>query len=1121
MGEQSGRLIFLSRGNGVSTANATTLVFSLLASIDIGAPVEIFSIESKLYCPMTVNMNITNPFDAPCSFKLTMSEIKPDLNMPAVSNTAEKATADHSVGQGGVQKGISLKKATMGAAATIRAAKIAGFTASALVGGAAMSEDPSKRLPTTFWCTASTVSLEPRATLVLPCQFLPFQLGEYSCTCLFSDETVGEFSCELRGQAVLPPPIEALMLVSESASSASKELQLPFRNPLFEKARQLVLDRSTSQREKMSQLWGREPMLRGPVVLQLSFSSPFFSSASGTVELVDNERRARGSRSQGGTAGASTVGSAVASAAGTPRGGASSSVSADANKLLVRFVPNEPGNYICELLLLSGLDVRIYDIVGSCTSPGMRAKLEFVAPARQLVRQEVPIVNGMDVDWTISAQIKGEEFRGPPNVKVAANSTGHYPIEFCPDWICKRDGELTLSNLNTGDKYYFSLNGTGEEPLAEKHLVVSCIARQPQALAFPVFNVSEKGENVTLTAQSDLIHVSGPSSIVLAARDNKSTVRGGGQTEMQDYVLTINPQTGGALQGSITFTAEDGRYLWYTIELDTAPPPAEKKLDICAPLRKVVAVEIPISNPAANDLEFNVFIRGDGLLGDETIAVPSGKSALYELLYSPLVAGMKEGSISFVNPIAGEFWYELQMTADEAVPVQLPLLHCSVGGKVTHTFTVSNPVGEELPLQLRCGNPRNFKVEGPRGAGLVLPPYGDAEATLTFIPSVLDCESSATLSLTHPKLGEWVYHARGIGHFPADHMPITEVTAPLGHTTSGTISFRNPFEDPLTLHMEMEQAEADPDGLSFELLARKPAHGLVVAPFNSMQLPFSYIARDMTEQHARLVVHATYKGKPLDWTFPIVGVAVSRPLQRPILISTPSRQPLFRELQLPIPGLQPHAVEEAFTYDLDVVEEDAEQLARSLIITPMQRSLGGGSLRISLDWRPLRPIRSSCALIVRKSSGGRWRYELALEAGDPEPDDVIHIEAAINKTSAVSFRLTNVFASETNFQAFFTSESPSVFTVAPVAGVLPRAGTPGNLFTVAYTPIEYGKPMRGMLVILSDEMQWSYEVRGAHPQYQAPVVSRDPNRLQQPAGSQGRGPRHGSQALRPVIPRQL
>jgi hypothetical protein len=199
----------------------------------------------------------------------------------------------------------------------------------------------------------------------------------------------------------------------------------------------------------------------------------------------------------------------------------------------------------------------------------------------------------------------------------------------------------------------------------------------------------------------------------------------------------------------------------------------------------------------------------------------------------------------------------------------------------------------------------------------------------------------------------------------------------------------------------------------------------------------------------------------------VIGVAVSRPLQKPIIVFTRARQPYARELLLPIPGLQSNTVEEAFTYDLDVSEEDADHLARTLTLTPMQRTLSGASLRISLDWRPLRPIRSSCALIVRKSSGGRWRYEIALEAGDPEPDDVIHIEAGINKTSAVSFRLANAFDSDANYQAFFTSDSPSVFTVTPVVGVLPRAGTPGTLFTVAYTPIEYGKPMRGMLVIVS------------------------------------------------------
>ena len=43
--------------------------------------------------------------------------------------------------------------------------------------------------------------------------------------------------------------------------------------------------------------------------------------------------------------------------------------------------------------------------------------------------------------------------------------------------------------------------------------------------------------------------------------------------------------------------------------------------------------------------------------------------------------------------------------------------------------------------------------------------------------------------------------------------------------------------------------------------------------------------------------------------------------------------------------------------------------------------------------------------------------------------------------------------------------------------------------------IEYGKPMRGTLVILSDEMQWSYEVRGSHPHYVQPAAVRDPSRL--------------------------
>ena len=101
---------------------------------------------------------------------------------------------------------------------------------------------------------------------------------------------------------------------------------------------------------------------------------------------------------------------------------------------------------------------------------------------------------------------------------------------------------------------------------------------------------------------------------------------------------------------------------------------------------------------------------------------------------------------------------------------------------------------------------------------------------------------------------------------------------------------------------------------------------------------------------------------------------------------------------------------------------------------------------------------------------------------------MITIEAPINKTAQVRFKLCNAFDEDAPFAAYFTPESPSVFTVSPAAGVLTRAGTAGTMFTISYTPVEYGKQVRGTLVVLTDEMQWSYEVRGKEPPYQVPNV---------------------------------
>ena len=117
---------------------------------------------------------------------------------------------------------------------------------------------------------------------------------------------------------------------------------------------------------------------------------------------------------------------------------------------------------------------------------------------------------------------------------------------------------------------------------------------------------------------------------------------------------------------------------------------------------------------------------------------------------------------------------------------------------------------------------------------------------------------------------------------------------------------------------------------------------------------------------------------------------------------------------------------------------------------------------------------------------GSKSKDIVLEAGEPQPDDVIVIEAPIHKTAQVQFKLCNAFDEDAPFQAYFSSESATVFNVTPGHGVLTRAGTAGTLFTVSYTPVEYGKPVKGRLIVLTEEMQWSYEVRGQHPHYEAP-----------------------------------
>merc|ERR1719229_2115676 len=131
-----------------------------------------------------------------------------------------------------------------------------------------------------------------------------------------------------------------------------------------------------------------------------------------------------------------------------------------------------------------------------------------------------------------------------------------------------------------------------------------------------------------------------------------------------------------------------------------------------------------------------------------------------------------------------------------------------------------------------------------------------------------------------------------------------------------------------------------------------------------------------------------------------------------------------------------------------------------------------------------------CKLVITRSSGGRWRFDLKLEATEPEVDDTISIQSPLNKPASVAFRLTNHSSVYAEFDAFFDAESAYEFTVQPTSGVLEPAGTKGTPFVITYKPTEYGKPVQGKLIIQTEDVYWSYLVKGTHPKYSAPVADK-------------------------------
>ena len=421
-----------------------------------------------------------------------------------------------------------------------------------------------------------------------------------------------------------------------------------------------------------------------------------------------------------------------------------------------------------------------------------------------------------------------------------------------------------------------------------------------------------------------------------------------------------------------------------------------------------------------------------------------------------------------------------------------------------------------------------------------------------YAPSSLEQLQDANLMISDPRgtVSDWVYTVSGRGDAPSIMEPVIVYSA-VNVRASATFSFRNPFPEAITVHVEMQiddtsnnKGGSSSDSNAFTLLLKQPDCN--INAFGNLQIPFIFVPTSISEYNAMVVIErpAANGNGSLRWQYPISGVAEAPPGDDGHKIMTQARESIRQIIKLPLYGLTEEecALELSFDHNLEVMDDNLKSMiARSVSIYPesdehsgsMNGSMMNGSMNGSMasmngsraslnqgsrsggnrgsrgaipflsrnnetgeecmyvsyivEFLPLKPFKAPCELIVSKASGGRWRHAVMLESTEPEVDDIIVIEALLNSTSSVSFKLTNQYAAYAPFTATFTPDSPYEFTCFPNEGVLEPPGRgDGTVFIVSFTPTEYGKTQIGKLVIQTEEMQWTYEIRGIPPEYKAP-----------------------------------
>ncbi|OWZ15434.1 hypothetical protein PHMEG_00010921 [Phytophthora megakarya] len=1141
------RLVFQAvRGDVAGSTSVggsgATMVFLLESNIVSRKPVRIIQLEAKTYEKRVEEIVIENQFPTNANFKLSMTQQQqtPETTTD-IAGSGSVATGvlpsarggnRRKSGQGGSNStgfGMGSDMASFGRRASI-ASKTRGDDGDFLwcigaqqpfylpdfgisgsntsnIGETTSGDGGALAVPQSGLSGAS-LSIRKNGSAKVKLEFLPLVPGNYRCQLLFLDENIGEFLYEIHAVANLPASLETLEIQCEASTAASvtgtgaaaarfrfvRELTIPIKNPLLNRALSVFVERANGHLRTKLKDGLKRCEENHHTSFHVDINSSYFTANIPELILTTSTSKVIPATGRSDSSVIDSSGPKLPLKGNQVRLGTPRSASAGTNSVLIDFQPKGAGRYACKLLLRSrntvcgSSDLRVYDLVAKVREPNVKTQLEFVAPARHSIVQEIPLSNPTDTAWSLKAIFSNGKtescgnaptgkppatmFSGPPALVVPPKRSATYPLSFTPSWMYHETRSFVLMNTATQQQFEFELSGYGEEPLAQDHIALKCQARSSIVHNFDLLALP--GGDTTAAqvfkVESDLRDVVGASTITVDA--------GSGTNRVVKYPLTFSPLVSGSYFGSVTFTNEaTSEYLWYTVEASVSPPEPETTLEMRAPVRGAMGIEIGLVNPLDSETTFTVELQGRGLLGPSTFVLDARQSGVYELVYSPLLVTSEngeEGAILFASEAVGQFWYRLNLVAEPAEPQELDDMSCAVGDVCTQPLWLQNPSDQELHLQFQVTNTRNFSIKGSSSAApgansvkvakrVLLPPFGRSSVVVEYTPSSLsDFESTSIVFFEKDVVSDWEFTARGRGRAPTR---VNEAASTLftfknpfhfNEAASTLFTFKNPFPAPLRVDVKLV-AE---DFAAFDMLLKK--RRVLLENFGLLQVPISFLPQVVSETRSEIVIHGGDEYAELEWRYPLRGVAEA-PLHPKLLavLACQARDSVEKRVECELLAAADDMVlaNETFTIAWEIDADrfgpmaTAIAIERALTVTPLPVPSNSRSLPYTIRFEPLRPYRGSVVLLVKKNSGGLWRFDVSLDAGDPPVDDVLSIESSLNQTSSVSFQLRNQFRQPAAFLAEFSAGSSSAFTVYPAEGELPPySSVDGAVFVVSFTP---------------------------------------------------------------------